>query len=32
MTIGGQTKEGIDATNELTYLFLQSKKQTKLIV
>ncbi len=27
VTIGGQTKEGMDATNELTYLFLQSKRE-----
>ncbi len=26
-TIGGQTPEGVDATNELSYLFLQSKKE-----
>ena len=25
VTIGGQTKDGVDATNELTYLFLKSK-------
>lgn len=30
VTIGGQTKEGLDATNELTYLFLQSKRQFPL--
>ena len=27
VTIGGQTKDGRDATNELTYLFLQSKRE-----
>lgn len=27
VTIGGQTKEGMDATNDLTYLFLQSKRE-----
>lgn len=30
VTIGGQTKEGLDATNELTYLFLQSKRDFPL--
>lgn len=30
VTIGGQTKEGLDATNELTYLFLQSKREFPL--
>lgn len=30
VTIGGQTKDGLDATNELTYLFLQSKRQFPL--
>ena len=30
VTIGGQTKEGLDATNELTYLFLQSKRNFPL--
>ena len=27
VTIGGQTPEGVDATNELTYLFLKSKRE-----
>ncbi|MBP2641993.1 MAG: cutC 1 [Firmicutes bacterium] len=27
VTIGGQTPDGCDATNELTYLFLQSKRE-----
>ena len=27
VTIGGQTRDGMDATNELTYLFLQSKRE-----
>ncbi len=27
VTIGGQTREGMDATNDLTYLFLQSKRE-----
>ncbi|CCH48387.1 (2S)-3-sulfopropanediol dehydratase [Pseudodesulfovibrio piezophilus] len=27
VTVGGQTKDGIDATNELTYLFLRSKRE-----
>lgn len=27
VTVGGQTKEGLDATNELTYLFLRSKRE-----
>ncbi len=27
VTIGGQTKDGVDATNELTYLFLRSKRE-----
>ncbi|MDR1959224.1 MAG: glycyl radical protein [Planctomycetaceae bacterium] len=27
VTIGGQTPEGYDATNDLTYLFLQSKRE-----
>ena len=27
VTIGGQTKTGYDATNELSYLFLQSKRE-----
>jgi pyruvate formate-lyase/glycerol dehydratase family glycyl radical enzyme len=27
VTIGGQTKEGRDATNELSYLFLKSKRE-----
>ncbi|AGK95959.1 (2S)-3-sulfopropanediol dehydratase [Clostridium pasteurianum] len=30
VTIGGQTKNGVDATNELTYLFLQSKREFPL--
>ncbi len=30
VTIGGQTPEGRDATNELTYLFLQSKREFPL--
>jgi formate C-acetyltransferase len=29
-TIGGQTTEGLDATNDLTYLVLQSKKEFPL--
>ncbi len=29
-TIGGQTSEGLDATNDLTYLVLQSKKEFPL--
>lgn len=28
--IGGQTKDGNDATNDLTYLFLQSKREFPL--
>lgn len=27
VTIGGQTRDGMDATNDLTYLFLQSKRR-----
>ncbi len=27
VTVGGQTKEGLDATNELSYLFLRSKRE-----
>ena len=27
VTIGGQTREGMDATNELSYLFLRSKRE-----
>ena len=27
VTIGGQTRDGMDATNDLTYLFLQSKRE-----
>jgi formate C-acetyltransferase len=27
VTIGGQTPDGLDATNELTYLFLRSKRE-----
>ncbi|MCD7921775.1 MAG: glycyl radical protein [Clostridiales bacterium] len=30
VTIGGQTKDGADATNELTYLFLRSKREFPL--
>lgn len=30
VTIGGQTRGGMDATNELTYLFLQSKREFPL--
>ncbi|MGM9936143.1 MAG: glycyl radical protein [Candidatus Ornithomonoglobus sp.] len=30
VTIGGQTKDGNDATNELTYLFLRSKREFPL--
>lgn len=30
VTIGGQTKKGLDATNELTYLFLKSKREFPL--
>ncbi|KUO50820.1 MAG: glycyl radical enzyme [Desulfitibacter sp. BRH_c19] len=30
VTIGGQTPDGRDATNELTYLFLESKKEFPL--
>lgn len=30
VTIGGQTKDGRDATNELTYIFLQSKRKFPL--
>lgn len=30
VTIGGQTAEGMDATNELTYLFLKSKQDFPL--
>lgn len=30
VTIGGQTPEGFDATNELTYLFLRSKQEFPL--
>lgn len=30
VTVGGQTKNGVDATNELTYLFLQSKREFPL--
>ena len=29
-TIGGQTREGLDATNELSYLILESKKEFPL--
>ena len=27
VTVGGQTPEGVDATNDLTYLFLKSKRE-----
>lgn len=27
VTVGGQTKDGLDATNELSYLFLRSKRE-----
>ena len=27
VTVGGQTKDGMDATNELSYLFLRSKRE-----
>ena len=30
VTVGGQTPDGCDATNELTYLFLQSKREFPL--
>jgi len=30
VTVGGQTKDGRDATNELTYLFLRSKREFPL--
>lgn len=30
VTVGGQTKEGEDATNELTYIFLKSKREFPL--
>jgi pyruvate formate-lyase/glycerol dehydratase family glycyl radical enzyme len=30
VTVGGQTPDGIDATNELTYVFLRSKRQFPL--
>lgn len=30
VTIGGQTREGLDATNDLTYLFLRSKREFPL--
>jgi len=30
VTIGGQTRDGLDATNELSYLFLESKKEFPL--
>ncbi|MDE6735675.1 MAG: glycyl radical protein, partial [Desulfovibrio sp.] len=30
VTIGGQTREGEDATNDLTYLFLESKREFPL--
>lgn len=30
VTIGGQTKDGLDATNDLSYLFLQSKRDFPL--
>ena len=30
VTIGGQTRDGIDATNDLTYVFLKSKREFPL--
>ena len=30
VTVGGQTPEGLDATNELTYIFLKSKREFPL--
>lgn len=30
VTVGGQTPEGVDATNDLTYLFLKSKREFPL--
>lgn len=30
VTIGGQTKDGLDATNELTYILLKSKRELPL--
>ncbi len=30
VTVGGQTKEGLDAANDLTYIFLKSKRQFPL--
>ncbi len=30
VTVGGQTPDGVDATNELTYLFLESKQKFPL--
>jgi formate C-acetyltransferase len=30
VTVGGQTRQGLDATNELTYLFLRSKREFPL--
>lgn len=30
VTIGGQTRDGLDATNDLTYLFLRSKREFPL--
>ena len=30
VTVGGQTPDGLDATNDLTYLFLQSKREFPL--
>ncbi|MCS7108297.1 MAG: formate C-acetyltransferase/glycerol dehydratase family glycyl radical enzyme [Sulfolobales archaeon] len=30
ITLGGQTREGFDATNELTYLFLEALSEVKL--
>ncbi|WP_273524803.1 (2S)-3-sulfopropanediol dehydratase [Mailhella massiliensis] len=30
VTIGGQTRDGVDATNELTHLFLRSKREFPL--
>ncbi len=30
VTVGGQTPDGVDATNDLTYIFLQSKREFPL--
>lgn len=32
VTIGGQTKDGVDATNDLTHLFLRSKREFPCII